>query len=202
VLGEPNASEWTAGVSFQSDEIVDAEFESLGRKAPGEAAPSRRSSDAPPAHGLGLFRAETDGRRAARPMPLPTFAAIATLSACASFYVAGGHVFLHQSPQAASTAADVDAAPVVLDGVATRVDTSAGRAVIIVRAGLRNTGTTATAAPSVAITFDRADGSGSVTHTVTRGERLAPGERMAFATRIPAGDYGSVEPRIALTPSH
>ncbi|MEQ8402260.1 MAG: hypothetical protein RIB53_00545 [Roseitalea porphyridii] len=190
-------------MNLQSDEIVDAEFESLGRTGStgGTTAPNH-TPDAPPAHGLGLFRAGATEKRGGRPMPLPAFAAIATLSACASFYVAGGHVFFHGIPTPSPTQAAVPVTPVVLDGATTRVDTSGGRAVIVVRAGLRNTGTTATTAPSIAITFDRADGSGSVTHTVSRGERLAPGERMAFTTRIPAGDYGSVEPRIALTPSH
>lgn len=177
------------------DDIVDVQFETVGPAARTGRTPSR-SADPAPDRGLGLFQAH--GRPSAgerKSMPLPLFALIATMSACASFYVAGGHALF-----AATAAITQPVAPsgIVLQDTATRIDTSGGRAVFVIHATIANALDVAGIVPSVAITFERSDGSGSVTHTITRGERLAPGERMAFTTRVPAGDYTGTEPRIAL----
>ena len=187
-------------VPSQLDDIIDAQFETVERLSAPRAATRGCAPDAPPRHGLGLFRrrlADVPGKR--QPMPLPLFAAIATLSACTSFVVAGGHALFR--PTVLSAPPTASFSPIVLDGATTRVDTSGGRPVIVVRAGLHNAGGFAAAAPAVAITFERPDGTGSVTHTIAGGDRLAAGERMAFTSRIPAGDYAGIEPRIALAPS-
>lgn len=184
------------------DQIVDAEFETLGPtpKAKGNAV---RSTDAPPRQGLGVF-ARADRQAAPRkPMPLPVFAAIATLSACVSFYFAGGHVLF---PSARTVPAPVAqpataAGAIVLEQVSTRVDTSGSRTVFVIRATIANTAQAAAIVPPVTITFDRPDGSGSTTHTIVRGEWLESGERMAFTSRIPAGEYAGIEPRVALAPA-
>lgn len=188
-------------VVSQPDDIIDAEFETVGRNGAPRAVSDRPATDARPGHGLGLFGGRAaNTRRKGEPMPLPAFAAIATLSALASFYLAGGHALFggaapHTPPGMAG------ALPVVLVGATTRVDTSGGRAVIVVRADLHNRSAQAAAAPAVAITFEQPDGGGSLTHTVAGGDTLAAGERMAFTSRIPAGDYAGIEPRIALAPS-
>lgn len=177
------------------DDIVDVQFETVGPAAPTARKP-RRPADPAPDRGLGLFRtAERRPAGARRPMPLPMFAFIATLSACASFYVAGGHALFAAT---AAIAKPVAPSGIVLEDTATRIDTSGGRAVFVIHATIANALDVAGIVPPVAITFERSDGAGSVTHTITRGERLAPGERMAFTTRVPAGDYAGTEPRIAL----
>ena len=180
----------------QATEIVDAQFETVGRPA---VAPLRPLPDAPPAQGLGLFRrsrGKTDKGR--EPMPLPLFAAVAALSACLAFYAAGGHALL--GAPGTTGPATAQATPIALDRVATRVDTSGGRAVLVIHAGLVNRGAATVRVPPVAITFGRAGASGSVTHTLARGERLAPGERMAFTSRLPARDHAGIAPHIALAP--
>jgi len=180
------------------DDIVDVQFETVGPAARSVRKP-RRSADPAPDRGLGLFRTGDRQRAGGRkPMPLPMFALIATLSACASFYVAGGHALF-----AATAAITKPAVPsgIVLEQTATRIDTSGGRAVFVIHATIANTLDVAGIVPPVTITFERSDGAGSVTHTITRGERLVPGERMAFTTRVPAGDYAGTEPRIALATS-
>ena len=184
----------------EATDIVDAQFETVGHAARPAPAPWRPAPDAAPARGLGLFRrsrGRTDKGR--DPMPLPVFATIAALSAGLAFCAAGGHV-LFGTPGTAGPAT-APATPIVLDRVATRVDTSGGRAVLVVHAGLVNRGAAPARVPPVAITFDRPDGSGSVTHTLARGERLAPGERMVFTSRIPASDHAGVAPHIALAPA-
>lgn len=183
----------------KSDDIVDAEFETLERRP---KAPKRSGAADGPASGLGLFKASpaSEKKTGREPMPLPLFAAIATMSACASFLVAGGHVIFTRTPSVGESAASVTS--IVLEDVTTRVDTSGGRATLIVRAGLANTGSASAPVPAVAITFDRPDGSGSVTHRIVRDEWLVPGDRMTFTSRIPAGDYAGIAPRVALAPAH
>lgn len=177
------------------DDIVDVQFETVGPAAR-KAGKPRPAADPMPDRGLGLFRtADRNAQTARKPMPLPLFALIATLSACTSFYVAGGHALFTATAAISHVTAP---SSIVLEETATRIDTSGGRAVIVVRATIANATDAAGIVPPVAITFDRSDGAGSVTHTITRGERLASGERMAFTTRVPAGDYAGTEPRIAL----
>lgn len=182
------------------DDIVDVQFETVGPATRTVRKP-RRAADPAPDRGLGLFRTvDRRAKTARQPMPLPVFALIATLSACASFYVAGGHALF--AATAVVTTQPTAPSGMVLEDTAIRIDTSGRRAVFVVRATIANAREVTGTVPAVAITFERGDGAGSVTHTITRGERLAPGERMAFTTRIPAGDYAGTEPRIALVTRH
>lgn len=189
-----HVGEWY-GLMSQNDDIVDAEFETLGPSAVPASARTGAASDTAPKHGLGLFGAKSDGRK---PMPLPAFAAVATLSACVSFLVAGGHVLFTGSHVRAGAKPAMP--PVVLEAVTTRVDTSGGRAVLVVGADLVNKGAMTATVPPVSIRFEREDGTGFVTHVIDRGEQLEAGERMAFTSRIPAGDYVGMTPLIAFAP--
>lgn len=81
-----------SGPITERADIVDVEFETVRDRA---AAPrdggGRPSGPDTPGAGLGVFRASTRSPRR-RPLPLPLFALIVALSACAAFYAAGGHV--------------------------------------------------------------------------------------------------------------
>lgn len=89
----------------------------------------------------------------------------------------------------------------MLEQTSTRIDTSGTRAILVIRATIANQSPIEATVPPITITFDQPDGSGAITHTINRGERLASGERMAFTSRIPAGEYVGIEPRIALAPT-
>ena len=183
-------------------DVVDAEFETLGRngRPQRQAAPEADTARDVHASRIGLLSGKVI-RKPSDPMPLPLFAAIATLSACTAFYFAGGRVLFER--HAAPAATGVQLAPVTtaaasamaLENVSVRIDTAAGRAVYVIRAMIENTSAHAAAVPPVTITFSEPGGA-SVTHTVPRGETLRAGERMAFTTRIPAGDYLGMEPRL------
>ncbi|WP_306119567.1 MULTISPECIES: hypothetical protein [unclassified Roseitalea] len=203
-----------------SDDIVDAEFETLGATRPGRApdvagaAAAARAPDRPGA-GLGVFaagrmaRPDRDARpiarpdRAARPMPLPAFAAIAAIGALAAFYVAGGHVLLPgpvESVRGAPSATAAPVSPLVLDEATARVETASGRPVFVIGATIVNDTAGTHIVPPVRIRFERPGRSGAMVHVIARGERLAPGERMAFTSRIPAGDYAGLRPRLSFAP--
>lgn len=183
--------------------VVDAEFETLARSAaPADGARMPRQGRMVPREMLpsriGLLT-KTDDGRTDRPMPLPVFALIATLSACAAFYLSGGHVlFARQQAVAALPAAMTPVQPadaLALEDVSVRIDTGSGRAIFVIRAMIGNRSAGTLQVPPVTVTFGDPGGA-SVTHTVPRGETLAPGERMGFTTRIPAGDYSGMEPRL------
>ena len=187
------------------DTIVDVEFETVdSTSAPkAERSPTVLPGDKAPATGLGVFGSARTRREARRePMPLPLFALIAALCAFGAFYLAGGHALFVRAvstdaPASTATAPSPTADTLRLDDVTTRIDTSAGRPVFVIRATIANDATEARFVPPVQIVFDLPDGTGSMVHTIARGETLAAGERMAFTTRIPAGEYAGVEPRLS-----
>ena len=188
----------TAGAA----DIVDAEFETLAPGAGLRAAGAGTASGGPARDrlpsGIGLL-AGAASPRDDRAMPLPVFALVATLSACAAFYLSGGHVLFERHQVVAAlpiaSAPVRQADPLALDDVSVRIDTGSGRAVFVIRAMIENRSREPAQVPPVTVTFGDPDGA-SVTHTVPRGESLAPGERMGFTTRIPAGDHAHMEPRL------
>lgn len=187
------------GRIVQPSDIVEAEFETVRAAQPANAPVG---TDQPGA-GLGLFAGAQRIRsrsQARTPMPLPMFALVAFLSAGASFYVAGGHA-LFATSQDHNVEYAQSGWTLELAESATRIDTGGARPVMVVHGSIRNQDTVARPAPPITLEFDRMDGTGTSRHRVQLGQSLAPGEAIAFTSRLPAGDYSAAPPRIAIASS-
>ena len=185
--------------------IIDAEFETIGpnRNVPAPSAsspasPERQETGDAVQGGLGLF----EGSAAARdgqPMPRPIFAALAIVCPLAAFFMAGGHVLLPRGAVIShEQTASVPVRAVVLENVSTRVDSSGTRPVLVVRGSLANESAKAVPVPPVRIHAGGGYGPDELVHTITGRGELQPGERLAFTSRLPAGENGALEPRIEI----
>jgi hypothetical protein len=100
--------------------------------------------------------------------------------ALAAFWVSGGHALVR--PLLAATAAGTPALEIV--DVASRVDASGERPVLLVDGEAGNAGATATALPPLEIRVTGEDGGVTSYRLGTAGRNLAPGERFAFSSRF------------------
>lgn len=182
------------------------EFETIaargkGEKTPVEPKPTPQSARA----GMDVFISERKEQKH-EPMPLPIFALIAVTASLTTFYFAGGHTLFGSRPSQELASAQPAVQPpqpgaqtgITIGDVTTRVDTSSGRAVLVIRATITNNTDRPGAVPTVEVGFKDPQNGQEMLHRVPRGEILAPAERMAFTTRILAGNYAGTEPRVSL----
>lgn len=165
---------------FPVNDVIDAEFETVGRQRPRPI----RADDGALAFRPGL---ETLGREPAR---RPAQAASGGrlfwgVGAClifAAFWVSGGHSALLGAD--ASGAAVVHSAALTLSGVSSRVDHSGARPVILVDGNAGNDGTRSVDLPGLEISVADLEGKIIRYRLGTAVRRLAPGEQFAFSSRL------------------
>lgn len=199
------------------DTIVDAEFETIAPtadgtspsgaffniSAKGAAGTSTNGLALAGSHerarpGLGIF-ARTANLNAGKSMPLPLFVALAIIGPLAAFLLAGGHVFLPKNADLASQQTNSVITPAItLEDVSTRVDSSGPRPVLIVRGTLVNQSRRIVSVPPVRIRTGTEPGAGIPVHAVARVATLQPGARLAFTSRLPAGETVPIAPRIEI----
>jgi hypothetical protein len=169
-----------------STDIVDADYEVLPGGPSAFAAapkvtghPASRAAAPPPLEGMAMLRPDDAARPfSARGGPLFWSAGIAV--ALAAFWVSGGHALVRPLLAVSATRAS---ALEILD-VASRVDASGERPVLLVDGEAGNAGAATAALPPLEIRVTGADGGVTRYRLGTAGRSLAPGERFAFSSRF------------------
>jgi hypothetical protein len=164
-------------------DVVDAEFETVGD--PRSAAPTPRPTPeaaASPVAGLGTLRGDTPQPPKARwQRGGATFWMGGIAIASAAFWVSGGHALFGL---ASAGPAKTPPSPLRIVDVASRVETSAARAVLLVDGEALNEGTTRQSLPPLVIEVTSDDGSRTSYRLGTSGRFLQEGERFAFSGRF------------------
>ena len=178
-------------------DVIDADFEVLPRRPDVSSkadTPPPAGPAAPPLDGMAMLRPDNATRRfAVRGGPL--FWTAGLCAALAAFWIAGGHVLVRQlapSGKAAGSALGIA-------GVTSRVDRSGEKPVLLVDGEAGNDGAVATSLPPLEIRVTGEDGSVTRYRLGTSGRNLAPGERLAFSSRVdvPRNGVAAVAVRFA-----
>jgi len=175
----------------RSADIVDAEFSTVG-PAPergGIAAPGPRP-DAEPSPGMDILKGKPAAdRTAARGGPL--FWTFGLCLVIGAFWVSGGHALVSRPPADAPQSAQPPGPGALrLDGIASRLERRDDRLFLLVDGEVVNEGSVGAAVPGLEISVAGKDGRVTRYFLGTSGERLKPGARFAFSSRLEAPKDG------------
>jgi hypothetical protein len=171
-------------------DIVDAEFETLDRGAETvTVAPSVFAGLKPLPHpGMDILR-----KRQAMVRPFgsarggPLFWTAGLGLAVMAFWFSGGHALI---PQDMFPPAQPSALPLRIASVVSRVDTSGDRAMLNIDGEAVNDGMDMLLMPPLDIEVVATDGGTTRYNLGTSGSPVAPGEKFAFASRLPVPRNG------------
>jgi hypothetical protein len=183
LAGEILAGSATPGAPrVPSGDIVDAEFETLGRAAPPHPIPLVQP---PPADmpGMDLLRAASAPKASRRAGA--GFWAVGALAAGAAFWMSGGHSLSRHLPFAGDGAGTVRVA-----SLKSRVAETAGGPRLFIDGAVENTASASTPAPDLTIQVTGHDGAVTRYRIATAGETIASGGAWRFSSRIDAPDSG------------
>jgi len=138
-------------------------------------------SDSPPVEGMAMLR-PAGPPRAFRARGGPLFWAAGLAAAFAAFWVAGGHAVIRRAAFPAAWSGD--GAAFSITGVTSRVDASGLKPVLFVDGEAGNDGASAAALPPLEIRVTGDDGAVTRYTLGTSGRALAPGQSLAFSSRL------------------
>jgi hypothetical protein len=172
-------------------DIVDAEFETVDRetgKSVTAVLPSAVPKPEPGATaGMDILRKRWEGRLAFGSVRGGPFFWTAGLAlAAAAFWFSGGHALVLDASGPMQRAAQ----PLRIASVISRVDTSGGRVMLNIDGEAVNDGGKALPMPALDIQVMGNDDVTTRYNLGTSGSTIAPGERFAFASRLPAPKNG------------
>lgn len=172
-------------------DFVDAEFETLERAggtknvAQAVGAASSASSGAQPASAAGMDMLR---RRNMASQPLgsvrggPVFWIAGVSLVAAAFWFSGGHALM---PRDLLGTMQAPAKPLRIASVVSRVDTSGGRTMLNIDGEAVNEGRNPVDMPPLTIQVVTSDGATTHYNLGTSGNSVQPGEKFAFASRLP-----------------
>ncbi|GLS31809.1 hypothetical protein SAMN04488498_102412 [Mesorhizobium albiziae] len=172
-------------------DFVDAEFVTLGRTADAAAVatpatPARAEASA--AGGMHMLRSERPARApfgSARGGPLFWMAGFGLVAA--AFWFSGGHALM---PAGSFNPMQAAVQPLRIASVVSRVDTSGQRAMLNIDGEAINDGADPLPMPPMNIQVVAHDGATTRYNLGTSGSPVAPGEKFAFASRLPVPKNG------------
>jgi hypothetical protein len=171
-------------------DVVDAEFETLDARAAAAAGRRQTSSWREAASAPGMAVLSRD-RSARAPFGSTSAGApfwIAGICAAAvAFWISGGHALLRQAPFFWPSAT---AKPLHIADLSSRVDASGGRAMLAVDGQAVNDGGDILPMPALKIDVISGDGATTRYNLGTSGSPIVPGEKFAFASRLPVPTNG------------
>lgn len=172
-------------------DIVDAEFETIGRatgKSMATPLPSALPKPESAANGgMDILRKRQDGRLSFGSVRGgPFFWTAGFALAAAAFWFSGGHALVLDT----SGSVQRSAQPLRIASVSSRVDTSGGRMMLNIDGEAVNDGGKAQPMPVLDIQVTGNDDVTTRYNLGTSGSPVAPGERFAFASRLPVPKNG------------
>lgn len=179
-------------------DFVDAEFETLDRAGGGARAASARAVTPPIPVSAGQGSASAAGMDMLRkqklaPRPLgsvrggPLFWTVGLSLVAAAFWFSGGHALM---PRDMPGMTQVSAEPLRIASVVSRVDTSGARTMLNIDGEAVNEGGKALPMPPLTIQVVAGDGATTHYNLGTSGSPVGPGEKFAFASRLPVPRNG------------
>ena len=188
IMTEPKARSDGAAARLEavaSNDIVDADFETLPSSPSVDKMPPRQSaatSEPAALDGMDMLRkAELKPVRPFTQQGGPAFWAIGIGLALASFWIAGGHALISHMALAADSGLG---SSLSISSVTSHVDASGERPVLFVDGEAGNDGASPTPLPPLEISVTGNDGSITRYRLGTSARPLAPGERFAFSSRV------------------
>jgi hypothetical protein len=171
---------------IHGEDVHDAEFEVVGiASRPHEAVATAAEASAP---GLDMLRHRAHPTRGQRAGPL--FWIVGVSLAAAAFWISGGHRLVDlDAPGGAAKPAGLR----IVD-VGSRIEGPEGARVLHVEGVVRNDGTEVADVPTMRIAVGGSGGDVASYLLGTTGERLAPGARHVFSSRLvaPRSEIGEI----------
>jgi len=167
-----------------SGDIIDAEYITLPlqpqRGPKPQDPPSSVALPVAPMAGMDMLRQPREAAAPRKPAPGgPLFWVLGIGLAVAAFWVSGGHALVRGSPFLAAPHSALR-----ISGVASRVDASGARPILLVDGEAANDGASADQLPSLGIAVTGNDGLVTRYRLGTAGRPIAPGEIFAFSSRL------------------
>lgn len=170
-------------IAVDLPDIVDADFEVIATShARAESAEAQQAFAGPAASagGMEMLRATRAGRHASPVRGSPVFWLAGISLAAMAFWVSGGHAVV----RAAAFPLAWQAPSLRIGEVASRVDSSGSRPVLLVDGAAFNDGRTAAQIPPIDIAVAGNDGKILRYRLGTGADPVAPGARWAFSSRL------------------
>ncbi|PRD40349.1 hypothetical protein C5748_27510, partial [Phyllobacterium phragmitis] len=123
---------------------------------------------------------------AAAGLPGASYWVLVLLAAFGAFWMSGGHVLAKRILAKDWQATSAIPAGMKLSDVSMYIEAHGGSDVLFVAATVRNEGTRRDRAPELAITIKDRTGMKRDYYLGTKGRIIAPGESLAFSSRLPA----------------